>query len=74
MRKAREYTAVYRRSGRWIVAWLEEIPGVNTQGRTITEARENLADALKMVLRYGRNRSESTGRVKKEPFFFPVTE
>jgi predicted RNase H-like HicB family nuclease len=42
--------AVYQRDGDWIVAWLEEIPGVATQGKTIEEARENLADALQMML------------------------
>jgi predicted RNase H-like HicB family nuclease len=31
-------------------AFIEEIPGVNTQGETIEEARENLQDALFMVL------------------------
>jgi predicted RNase H-like HicB family nuclease len=29
---------------------VEEIPGVNTQGKTLEEARENLKDALEMVL------------------------
>jgi len=32
------------------VAWVEEVPGVNTQGRTMKEARENLRDALELVL------------------------
>jgi len=31
-------------------AFIEEIPGVNTQGETIDEARENLKDALAMIL------------------------
>ncbi len=47
----RQFTAVYRREGDWIAAFVEEIPGVNTQGRTMTEARANLRDALKMVLK-----------------------
>ena len=45
-----EYTAVFKKSGKWIVAWVEEVPGVNTQGRTMKEARENLRDALELVL------------------------
>ena len=44
------FTATYIRDGDWIVAWLEEIPGAVTQGKTIEEARENLHDALEMVL------------------------
>jgi hypothetical protein len=37
----REFTAVIEKKGRWYVAWVEEIPGVNTQGKTLTEARRN---------------------------------
>jgi len=40
-------TAIYKKVRSGYVAWVEEIPGVNTQGRTKTEARENLGDALK---------------------------
>lgn len=43
-------TAVYQQDGDWIVAWLEEIPGVLTQGRTLEEARENLRDAFQLTL------------------------
>lgn len=39
-------TAVYKKERRGYSAWIEEIPGVNTQGRTRIEARENLRDAL----------------------------
>lgn len=49
-----KYTAVYKKSGKWIAAWIEEIPGVNSQGRTIKEARENLRDALGLVLEENR--------------------
>lgn len=42
----KQLTAVYENRGEWIVAYLEEIPGVNTQGRTKEEARANLEDAL----------------------------
>lgn len=43
-------TAVYVQSGEWIAAWIEEMPGVNTQGRTLEEARANLRDALALML------------------------
>jgi len=43
-------TAAYKRVADWWAAWVEEIPGVNTQGETLEEARENLRDALRMVL------------------------
>lgn len=51
MRTKRQFTAVYRREGEWIAAYVEEIPGVNSQGRTMAEARANLRDALRMILK-----------------------
>jgi predicted RNase H-like HicB family nuclease len=42
------------RSGRWYVAYIEEIPGVNTQGRTLAEARRNLKEALTLVIEANR--------------------
>jgi hypothetical protein len=63
-------TAVYVRDGAWIAAWIEEIPGVNTQGATLEEARANLRDALALMparsaatWRYPSRRS----RAKREP-------
>ncbi len=44
------FTAVYEKSGDWWAAWVEELPGANTQGRTLEEARENLRDAVLMIL------------------------
>ncbi len=46
----RQFTAIYKRSGRWHLGWIEEIPGVNTQGRTLKEVKENLKEALILVL------------------------
>lgn len=40
------YTAIYKKVRSGYIAWLEEIPGVNTQGLSKKEAKENLADAL----------------------------
>lgn len=53
-----ELNAVYVQDGEWIVAWLVEIPGVHTQGATIEEARENLRDALALMLEVQREDSE----------------
>ena len=50
----RAFTAVYEKHGRWYAAYVEEIPGVNTQGRTLKEARENLKDALALILESNR--------------------
>jgi len=44
------YTAIYKKVRSGYVAWIEEIPGVNTQGDSKKEARENLSDALSEFL------------------------
>jgi len=46
----RQFTAVYKKTGKWFSAWVEEVPGVNTQGETKEEARENLEEALGLIL------------------------
>jgi len=46
----REYTAVYKKSEGWIVAWIKEVPGAITQGRTMKETNNNLYDALGLML------------------------
>jgi predicted RNase H-like HicB family nuclease len=49
-----EFTPVIEKRGRSYVAYVEEIPGVNTQGRTLPEARRNLKEALQLVLEENR--------------------
>jgi len=46
----REFTAVYQKRGNRYIAWIEEIPGVNTQGKTRKETKENLKEALFLIL------------------------
>lgn len=41
-----QLTAVYIKQGEFYIAYLEEIPGVNTQGTSLENARANLEDAL----------------------------
>jgi len=68
--QAAAFTAVIQKRGRWYVAYVEEIPGVNTQGRTLAEARRNLKEALRLVLEANRQLAarESRGtRVVREP-------
>jgi len=65
------YTAVYKKVKGGYVAWIEEISGVNTQGKTKREAEENLQDALKMILDVRRmlSRKELHGaKVIRESF------
>jgi len=46
-----EYTAIFKKqSNGWYFAQCEQIPGAMTQGRTIEEAKENLKDAINLML------------------------
>ncbi len=58
-----QFTAIYKKTKKWFIAWIEEIPGVNTQGKTIKEARENLEEALLLILE--TNRASSRSQLKK---------
>lgn len=53
-----ELTAVYRRSPLGYVAYVEELPGANTQGETIEEARANLREAVELVIAANRALAE----------------
>ena len=45
-----EFTAIIERDGEWFIAYCPEVPGANGQGRSIDECRENLADAIALIL------------------------
>ena len=46
----RKFTAMYKKSGKWYLGWVLEVPGANTQGKTLREAQANLREALSLVL------------------------
>ncbi|HEV2426007.1 MAG TPA: type II toxin-antitoxin system HicB family antitoxin [Terriglobia bacterium] len=54
-----ELTAVYKKVPEGYIAWVEDLPGANTQGVTLDEARENLREAIRMVLDANRELAES---------------
>lgn len=45
-----ELTAVFREVREGYIAWVEELPGANSQGATLDEARSNLKEAVQLVL------------------------
>lgn len=45
-----EFTAIIERDGDSYIAYCPEIPGANGQGSTKDEARENLAEAIALIL------------------------
>ena len=48
------YTAVVQQDGEWWIGWVEEVPGVNSQGATREELLDNLRDALEEALEMNR--------------------
>ncbi len=47
-------TTVFRKVPEGYIAFVEELPGANTQGATLEEARENIKEAIEMVLESNR--------------------
>jgi len=52
------------------VAWLEEMPSVQTQGEILAEAKENLKDAFQLAVAYLRDQAQSNASKSsvREPF------
>ncbi len=53
-----QFTAVFRRVPEGYIAFVEELPGANTQGATLDEARANLQEAVTLVLEANRTLAE----------------
>ena len=64
------FTAVFRKVPEGYIGFVEELPGANTQGKTLREARSNLKEAVKLVLEANRTLAEESVKneeVIKEP-------
>lgn len=57
-----EFTAVFEKVSEGYIAFVEELPGANTQGDTLEEARENLLEAIQLVLEANRALAEESIR------------
>ena len=53
-----ELTAVFQQVPEGFIGFVEELPGANTQGATLEEARENLKEAVQLVLEANRSLAE----------------
>jgi predicted RNase H-like HicB family nuclease len=70
-----ELTAVYMKVQEGYVAFIEELPGANTQGETLDKARENLNEAVALVLEANRALAEQSledATVIRETFVLPA--
>ncbi|MGZ8932996.1 MAG: type II toxin-antitoxin system HicB family antitoxin [Halobacteriota archaeon] len=66
-----QFTAVFRKVPEGYIAFIEELPGANTQGVTLDEARTNLKEAVALVLETNRALAEEDlqgTEVIREPF------
>ena len=64
-------TAVFQEFPDGYAAFVEELPGANTQGKTLSEARRNLAEAVTLILESNRQLAEESLaglNVIREPF------
>lgn len=65
-----QFTAVFRRVPEGYIGFVEELPGANTQGATLEEARANLQEAVTLVLEANRALAQEgalAGDVIREP-------
>ena len=70
-----QLTAVFKKFPEGYSAFVEELPGANTQGATLEEARKNLVEAAELVLDTNRQLAEEllVGEdVIREPFTVPA--
>ena len=60
-----KFTAVFEKVAEGYIAFVEELPGANSQGATIEEARANLQEAVELVLEANRTLAEEMMKGKK---------
>ena len=48
------FTAVFEKVPEGYIGFVEELPGANTQGKTLDETRENLINAIQLILEANR--------------------
>ncbi|MDP9348651.1 MAG: type II toxin-antitoxin system HicB family antitoxin [Gemmatimonadota bacterium] len=60
------YTAVIQQRDSWWIGWIEEVPGVNSQGGTRGELLDNLRSALEEALEM--NRADARAAAQGAPY------
>jgi predicted RNase H-like HicB family nuclease len=53
-----QLTAIYMKVPEGYIAFVEELPGANTQGDTLEETKENLREAVALVMEANRELSQ----------------
>ncbi|MBF0519824.1 MAG: type II toxin-antitoxin system HicB family antitoxin [Nitrospirae bacterium] len=45
-----EFSAIIEKDGKWYIGYCPEVPGANGQGKTIEQCKQNLAEAISLIL------------------------
>jgi predicted RNase H-like HicB family nuclease len=75
MERRMKLTAVFKKVEGGYIGFVEELPGANTQGRTLPEVRRNLAEAVQLVMDANRQLAEETlvgEEAIREPLLVPA--
>jgi predicted RNase H-like HicB family nuclease len=70
-----QFTAVFKKVSEGYVGFVEELPGANTQGATLEEARVNLREAARLVIEANRSLAKQGMQgadVIREPLKLPA--
>ena len=54
-----QFNALFQRVPEGFIGWVEELPGANTQGTTLEEARANLQEAVLLILDANREAAQA---------------
>jgi predicted RNase H-like HicB family nuclease len=67
------FTAIFKKERGGYTTWIEEMPGVVSEGKTRKEAQANLEDALELMLETNRlmARKHTTGKIERVPISVP---
>jgi predicted RNase H-like HicB family nuclease len=60
-----KFSAVFEQVNDWWFGYVEELPGANTQGRSLDEVRENLKETVQSIIETNREltRRELQGKI-----------
>ncbi|MBL7162412.1 MAG: type II toxin-antitoxin system HicB family antitoxin [Anaerolineales bacterium] len=70
-----KFSAIFEQDGEWWIGYVEELPGANSQGHTLEEARKNLKDSVQLIIETNRelSRREVIGKnVIREDLLVPI--
>ena len=61
-----EYTAIVKQQGDWWIGWIEEVPGVNCQERSLEELLESLRVTLHEAIEFNRQDAKDSAGTEYE--------